>query len=101
MNILNCSFSKKFSRRELFTAETDIKYQGYVDIERARLKKIRSLENLNIPLSVNYASIGGLSAESIDKLSLVRPETLGQASRVAGVRPVDVGIIAVYLKFFK
>ena len=89
---------KKYTPSAIFTAETDIKYEGYVNIENARVKKIRQMEDVPIPATFNYSKINNLSSESKEKLSRIRPETLGQASRIAGVRPADIGVIAVYLK---
>jgi len=91
----------KFSNKQLFTAETDIKYEGYVDIEKKRIKKIKKLERTNLPLNLNYEKIKGLSSESAEKLCKVRPETLGQASRISGVRPSDINTLAIYLQYNK
>ena len=91
----------KFSNKQLFTAETDIKYEGYVDIEKKRIKKIKKLEKTNLSLNLNYEKIKGLSSESIEKLCKVRPETLGQASRITGVRPSDINTLAIYLQYNK
>ena len=89
-----------FSKSQLFTAETDIKYEGYVNIEKKRVKKIKKLEQTKLPLNLNYKEIKGLSLEATEKLLKVRPETLGQASRVAGVRPSDINVLAIYLQFY-
>ncbi len=87
-----------FSGRALFTAETDIKYEGYVKIENLRVSKIRGLENILIPRQFDFESLPGLSNESREKLIRIRPETLGQASRLSGVRPSDLGVLAIYLQ---
>jgi len=91
----------KFSKDALFTAETDIKYEGYVKIENNRVAKIKSLENVFIPPQFKYGSLPGLSGESVEKLIRIQPETLGQASRLAGVRPSDIGVLAIYLQSHK
>ena len=91
----------KFSKDALFTAETDIKYEGYVKIENNRVAKIKSLEKVFIPPQFKYASLPGLSGESVEKLVRIQPETLGQASRLAGVRPSDIGVLAIYLQSYK
>ena len=82
----------------MFSAETDIKYEGYVNIENDRIDKLKRLETINIPLEFDYSSLSNLSTESKEKLARVMPETLGQASRLAGVRPSDVGVLAIYLQ---
>ena len=88
---------KDFSFDSLFSAETDIKYEGYVKIEAQRIEKIKGMENIKIPDDFDYGSINNLSLESKEKLLHVLPETLGQASRISGVRPSDVGVIAICL----
>ena len=92
------SFVDTYSERELFTAETDIKYEGYVNIENQRVKKLKKLESTKIPLSFNYKPLSSLSTESKEKLARVRPETLGQASRINGVKPSDINLLAIMLK---
>ena len=94
-------FPRKYSNESLFTAETDIKYEGYVKIENRRVAKIKTLERILIPHQFKYESLPGLSNESREKLIRVQPETLGQASRLAGVRPSDIGVLAIYLQSFR
>ena len=89
---------KNHSYESIFTAETDIKYEGYIRIENMRVKKIKKMENIKIPNKFDYKGLPNLSLESKEKLLRVLPETLGQASRIAGVRPSDVGILAIFLK---
>jgi len=88
----------EYQFQSLFTAETDIKYQGYVDIENRRVEQFNKMENIKIPPQINYSGLNSLSSESIIKLNLVRPETLGQATRIAGVRASDVSIISIAMK---
>ena len=82
----------------MFEVETSIKYEGYIQNELDRIAKNKSLENLSIPLNFNYEGLSGLSLESIERLSSVNPETLGQASRVLGIRPTDITIIGSHIK---
>lgn len=81
----------------LFSAETYIKYEGYIKRENERLEKTRQLENRKIGVEFSYAEIPNLSNEAREKLSSLKPETLGQASRIAGVKPSDIAAIAIYL----
>ncbi len=90
--------SKKYSSDAVFTAETDIKYEGYVNIENARVGKLKKLDGIKIPSTFDYYKLTSLSSESREKLSIIKPETLGQASRLAGVRPADIGVLAIYLQ---
>ena len=94
-------FPYEYSKEAFFTAESDIKYEGYVKIENTRVEKIKKLEKIIIPFHFNYESLPGLSNESREKLLRVQPETLGQASRLAGVRPSDISILAIYLHSYK
>jgi tRNA uridine 5-carboxymethylaminomethyl modification enzyme len=87
-----------YTIQALFTAETDIKYQGYVDIENRRISQFNKIENIKIPGEINYKQLASMSAESIVKLEKVRPETLGQASRIAGVRASDISILSIAIK---
>ena len=87
-----------FNVLSLFTAETDLKYQGYVDIENRRILKFNKIENIKIPQKINYSKLISMSAESIIKLEIVRPETLGQATRIAGVRASDISILSIAIK---
>ncbi len=81
-----------------FSIETNIKYEGYIDNELDRIKNTKKLESLKIPPSFNYSSLQGLSIESKDRLNKVRPETVGQASRVSGIRPTDITLIGISLQ---
>ena len=87
-----------FSTQALFTSETDIKYSGYVKIEQKRVNKIKNMESQIIPVNFNYNDITSLSNESKQKLSQVRPETVGQASRIDGVRSSDISLLCIMLK---
>tara|TARA_B100001057_G_scaffold332179_1_gene332502 strand:- start:392 stop:2239 length:1848 start_codon:yes stop_codon:yes gene_type:complete len=77
--------------------EISLKYSGYIEKEMDRVEKTKRLESLKIPLGFAYNKIQALSAESRDKLSVVEPATLGQASRIAGVSPADIQILLVHL----
>jgi len=77
--------------------EISLKYSGYIEKEMDRVEKIKKLESLKIPSGFAYHKIQALSAESRDKLSVVEPSTLGQATRIAGVSPADIQILLVHL----
>ena len=85
--------SLPFYRRGCFETETSIKYEGYIENEKERIDKNKKLESFSIPLNFSYENIPGLSSESIERLSLVKPETLGQASRIYGIRPTDITLL--------
>ncbi len=78
--------------------ETQVKYRGYVERQQLEVDRLRSLEEKRIPDSMDYASIPGLRSESRQKLARVRPRTIGQASRISGITPADIGLITVWLR---
>ena len=88
---------KPVEKHALFGVETDIKYSGYIKIEKQRAKKIESLESSKIPKNINYKKIKTLSSESREKLSVVLPETIGQAQRIFGVSRSDISNLCIYV----
>ena len=75
--------------------EIRVKYQGYVDREAARAARVRAMEDQTIPDDFQYDETLKLSTESREKLSRVRPRTIGQASRIPGVTASDLALLAV------
>ena len=78
--------------------EVQIKYQGYVERQRAEVERRRALESLPLPVDFDYHTVRGLSAEVQQNLNRHRPQTLGQASRISGVTPAAIALLAVHLK---
>jgi len=78
--------------------ELSTKYSGYIVRQRAQVSRSRQMEERRIPQVVDYACIRSLSAEAREKLSRVRPETIGQAARIPGVTPADVAILSVFVE---
>lgn len=91
------SYLSKYSKEVLEQAEIQIKYESYIDKEQQMVEKLNNMENFKIPLHFDYLSIPALSAEGKQKLHKIKPETLGQASRISGVSPADLSILTVYL----
>ena len=91
------NYLRKLDGDVIFSVETAIKYEGYEKRELERIEKIKKLDGLLIPKQINYTDISNLSSESKEKLSTVMPETLGQASRISGVRPSDIAVLSIYL----
>ena len=77
--------------------ETEIKYDGYIKRHLKEIKNLEKNENLKIDKNTNFNELLGLSIEARQKLSIVRPETFGQASRISGVSPADISTLMVYL----
>ena len=78
-------------------AQEDFKYKYYIQKQDARVAKMHKMEDTKIPANFNYGKIAALSAESRQKLEAVRPLTLGQASRISGIRNSDIMLLMVYL----
>lgn len=91
------SYFEEYPKDVLEQAEILIKYQSYLDKEQQMVVKMSNMENFKIPIAFDYLGIPALSAEGKQKLNKVKPETLGQASRISGVSPADLSIITVYL----
>jgi len=81
----------------LLEAETLIKYEGYIKRQKEQIKKLSSINKKKIPYNFNYKKVVGLSSEAQEKLSLIKPETLGQAMRISGVNPPDVSVLSIFL----
>jgi tRNA uridine 5-carboxymethylaminomethyl modification enzyme len=90
-----------FVRNELKTVETQIKFAGYLAQQQKSMARLRADEARAIPPAFDYAACSGLSREMVEKLSRVRPSTLGQASRIAGVTPAAVSLIQCFLEIQK
>ncbi len=90
-------YLSQYSQEVLEQAEIQIKYDSYIDKEQQMVDKLSNMENYQIPLKFDYLAIPALSNEGKQKLTKIRPETLGQASRISGVSPADLSIITVYL----
>ena len=78
--------------------EFSVKYEGYIKKEELEVQKLLKLEEKQIPQDIDYDNVKNLASEAKQKLKLVKPLTLAQASRISGVNPVDISILAIYLK---
>ncbi len=88
---------KDFSREAIEQAEIQLKYDVYIEKEKDLVKRMSQLEDLIIPDNFNYDRINSLSNEALQKFKKIKPQTLGQASRISGVNPSDVQILMVYM----
>lgn len=91
------TYLAKYPKEVLEQAEIQIKYESYLLKEQQMVEKLSNMEDFKIPLTFDYLGIPALSAEGKQKLHKIRPETLGQASRISGVSPADLSILTVYL----
>jgi tRNA uridine 5-carboxymethylaminomethyl modification enzyme len=78
--------------------EVEIKYAGYVKRQEIEVARFKDLEDKLIPSSFDYATVPSLRLEARQKLSKIRPRTIGQAGRISGVSPADLSILLVWLK---
>ena len=88
---------KQFNLRNLEEIETQIKYEGYLSKESTIIENNKKLENKLLPKDINYLKIDGLRLEARQKLDKIKPQNLGQASRLSGVSPADITVLLVYL----
>lgn len=77
--------------------ETEIKYEGYIKRQLIIIDQVRRLEQKKLPKDTDYSAIDGLRLEAREKLNKVRPENIGQASRISGVSPADISVLVIYL----
>ena len=87
----------KYSSEVQEQVEIQIKYESYIDREQKLAEKIGSLDSYKIKSDFDYDRVKALSAEGREKLKKIRPETIGQASRISGVSPADISILTIYL----
>jgi tRNA uridine 5-carboxymethylaminomethyl modification enzyme len=92
------TFLGVYSPEEREKVEIRLKYRGYLQREKNRIRRFRDLEGVRIPERLDFAEIRGMSMEGREKLARIRPETVGQASRISGVSPADVSVLLVALR---
>ena len=88
----------KQNKESLEQVEIELKYEGYIKRQVDQIEKFKKFENKMIPENIDYFSIPALSKESSEKLSKVKPRSIGQAMRVSGVTPSDVSVIMIFIE---
>ena len=88
----------EFSTMAKEEVEIEAKYEGYIKKEYTAIAKSKKMEEKQIPEDIDYSKIKNIASEARQKLSLVRPRTIAQASRISGVNPVDISLLLIYLK---
>lgn len=98
-NISIQSFLKEnsISKEVIVQAEIFVKYNGYMNKEKEVVKKLTALDHVKIPENFNYNKLQSISFEGREKLTLIRPTSIGQASRISGVSPADINVLLVFL----
>ncbi len=92
-------FLPKLNKEECFKLETIIKYEGYIKQELKECEKRKQYENLELDPDIDYIHMDGLSLEAREKLTLFKPKTLGEASRITNVHPADIDCLSFYVRF--
>jgi len=77
--------------------EIEVKYEGYIKRQMAQTEQMRRMENKKLPAGTDYRTLAGLRLEAQEKLNQVRPENIGQASRISGVSPADISVLIIWL----
>jgi len=81
--------------------ETDLKYEGYIRRQEETIVRARNADDKKLPDSIVYAEINGLRTEAVQKLTQIRPLTLGQAGRISGITPADLALLSIWMKKIK
>jgi tRNA uridine 5-carboxymethylaminomethyl modification enzyme len=81
--------------------QLQVKFSGYIERQGEQVARFRKLESMTIPEDLDYSSLSGLSNEVIEKLTTIKPLSLGQASRISGVTPAAISILQVHLRKMK
>ena len=88
----------ELSYHEITQLEVQIKYEGYIKKQLAQIERFKKLEDRKLSQDIDYSTIDGLRIEAWQKLNQLKPESLGQASRISGVSPADINVLLVYLE---
>ncbi len=78
--------------------QLEVKYEGYINRQMEQVARFKKLEDIQLPMQINYTGIPGLSNEVVEKLNTIQPRSLGQASRISGITPAAISVLQVYLK---
>lgn len=91
-------FGEEIRADLIFQIQVEIKYAGYIKKAKRDAKKLRSMDNVKIPSDLDFDEVPNISTEGRERLKAIDPITLGQASRISGVNPADISVLAMYLK---
>ena len=91
----------ELTKQEKEEVEIQVKYEGYIKLEEEQVAKFKKLEQKKLPKDINYEDIKGLRLEARQKLNNIKPESVGQASRISGVSPADISVLLIFLEQLK
>jgi tRNA uridine 5-carboxymethylaminomethyl modification enzyme len=94
---LSDTYNKEFVNEILEGLEIKMKYEGYISREKLMADKIKRLENITIPETIDFEKLKSISTEARQKLTRIKPASIGQASRISGVSPSDISVLLIYL----
>ncbi|HZD59550.1 MAG TPA: tRNA uridine-5-carboxymethylaminomethyl(34) synthesis enzyme MnmG, partial [Anaerolineae bacterium] len=80
--------------------EVEVKYEGYIKRQHSQIRQFKRLEAKKIPAGVDFMQLNGISIQAREKLSRVRPQSIGQASRISGVSPADINALLIYIELY-
>ncbi len=89
---------EELPREVRLQVETQIKYEGYIEKQQAQIEQFKKLENKKLSIEQDYTMVKGLSNEAVERLNEIKPESVGQASRIPGVNPSDINVLLIYLE---
>ena len=78
--------------------ETELKYEGYIKRQNSAIEEALRLEDKLIPEDIEYGEITGLRLEAVEKLTKLKPRSIGQASRISGVSPADISVLLIWFE---
>lgn len=90
--------ASKLDREIKIQVQTHIKYEGYIEKQKQQIERFKKLERKDISFINDYSELKGLSNEAVQKLNQIKPDSIGQASRISGVSPADINVILIYLE---
>lgn len=90
-----------YSDEVLYQVEIEIKYEGYIAKVHRQVERATKLDRVRIPSQIDFHDITNLALEAREKLTKIRPETIGQASRISGINPADISVLQIYLENYK
>ena len=90
-------YQENLSKEVIEQIDIELKYDGYIKRQRSQVEHFKKLEKKRIPADINYEDIHNLRKEARQKLNDIRPENIGQASRISGVSPADISVLMIYM----
>ncbi|MGO1469681.1 MAG: tRNA uridine-5-carboxymethylaminomethyl(34) synthesis enzyme MnmG, partial [Tissierella sp.] len=89
---------KDLLREKKLQVKTQIKYEGYIKKQMIQIEQFKKLEKRKLDFDFDYSPVKGLSNEAMQKLNKIKPDSVGQASRISGVSPADINVLLIYLE---